>query len=172
MIKLDKLKLDYIKVIAEIIALTSIAFYFIYKNAAGWTEVTMSLDVSTKRVGDPADKTRDILAVTVKVKNGLNNGSIRLSDAVADIRYDKTEVQKRLEGLVRYEIADGKVVHGKQSREKPWTGLGPSEEIALSAYESVSKGSVCTIDVTILAKKSLSHHYHESRSTVVSLPIE
>jgi len=53
----------------------------------------MSLDVSKKRVGDPADKTRDILRSRVKVKNGLNC-SIRLSDAVADIRYDKTEVQK------------------------------------------------------------------------------
>ena len=92
-LKLDKLKLDYIKVIVEILAFLSIGFYFLYKNAAGWTGMTMSLDISTHRVHDPNDKTKDILGVIVKVKNGLNNGTIRLSDAVAAIKYDKVTLE-------------------------------------------------------------------------------
>ncbi len=165
--KLPDMKLEKVKIIAEIIALFSIAFYFLYKNAAGWTEVTMSLDISTNRVHDPADKTKDILGVIVKV----NNGSIRLSDAVAVIKYDKVTLENTLEGIVRYEIENGKVIHGKQSTEKPWTGLGPNEEILLSTYASVSTGAVCIVDVTVLAKRLLNKHCNESRSTAISLPI-
>jgi hypothetical protein len=169
--KLTDIKLEKVKIIVEILALLSVACYFIYKNAAGWTEVTISLDISTNRVDDPADKTKDILGIIVKVKNGNNNGSLRLSDAVVAFKYNDVTIHKRLEGIVRYEIENGRVVLGKQSTEKPWAGLGPNEEILLSAYTSISKGSVCIVDVTILAKKFLNKHCNECRSTTISLPI-
>jgi hypothetical protein len=169
--KLPDMKLEKVKIIAEIIALFSIAFYFLYKNAAGWTEVTMSLDIVTNRVHNPDDKTKDILGVIVKVKNGNNNGSIRLSDAVAAIKYDNVTLENGLEGIVRYEIENGKVIRGKQSTQKPWTGLGPNEEILLSTYANVSTGAVCIVDVTVLAKRLLNRHCNESRSTAISLPI-
>jgi hypothetical protein len=170
--KLADIKLEKVKIIVEILAFLSVASYFLYKNAAGWTGMTMSLDVVTNRVHDPNDKTKDILGVIVKVKNGLNNGTIRLSDAVAAIKYDNVTLEKGLEGIVRYEIENGKVIPGKQSREKPWTGLGPNEEILLSTYATVSKGSVCIVDVAVSAKKFLNTRCNESRSTAISLPIE
>lgn len=169
--KLTNVTLEKIKIFAEILALLSVAFYFLYKNAAGWTGISTSIDISTNRVHDPCDKSKDILEVIVKVKNGVNSGTIRLSDAVAAIKYDKVTLENRLEGLVRYEIENGKVIEGKQSKEKPWTGLGPDEGIQLSTYASVARGSVCTVDVTILARKFLHKQSNESRSTAVSLPI-
>jgi hypothetical protein len=161
-----------IQVIAQILALVSVAGYFLYKNAAGWTDVTMSLDIVTQRVHDPADRTKDILGVTVKLKNG-NTGKIRLSDAVATIAYEATTLEKELEGIVRYEIDEGKVVPGQEATRSPSrTGLGPNQEILLSTYERVPTGATCLIDVTILAKRSLKTVLREARSAAVSLPIE
>ena len=168
--KLPTIKLEKIKIIAEIIALLSVAVYFFYQNAAGWTEVSISLDITTNRVHDPADKTKDILGVIVKVKNG-NTGAIRLYDAIAAIRYDKVTLENKLEGIVRYEIENGKVIQGKESSEPRWTGLAPNEEILLSTYASVSTGAVCIVDVTVLAKRYLNAHFNECRSTTISLPI-
>jgi hypothetical protein len=157
-----------IQVIAQILAVVSVAGYFLYKNAAGWTDVTMSLDIVTQRVHDPADRTKDILGVTVKLKNG-NTGKIRLSDAVATI----ATLEKELEGIVRYEIDEGKVVPGQEATRSPSrTGLGPNQEILLSTYERVPTGATCLIDVTILAKRSLKTVLREARSAAVSLPIE
>ena len=159
-----------VKNFAEIVALVSIAGYFFYQNAAGWKEVSMSLDVTTKRVHDPCDKDKDILAVIVKLKNG-NTGSIRITDATAAIKYDKTTIVKTLEGIVRYEIVNGKAIQGKQCPEKLWTGLGPTEEILLSTYASVPTDKVCIIDVTVLAKRKLRTYCSEGRSATISLPI-
>jgi hypothetical protein len=170
--KLNNMTLDKIKILAEVLAFLSIAFFFIYKNAAGGQGVSLSVNISTERVGDPCDKSKDILGVIVKIKNGANSGTVRLSDAVAAFKYDKVTLENRLEGLIRYEIENGKVILGKQSKEKPWTGLGPAEEIQLSTYASVAKGSVCIVDVTILARKFMHKKSNESRSTAVSMPIE
>jgi len=164
---IDALKVRHI---AEIIALASIAGYFLFQNAAGWQEVSMSLDVTTQRVHDPCDKDKDIIAVVVKLKNG-NTGAIRISDAVAAIRYDKITLENKLEGIVRYAIENGKVVQGKQCPEKLWTGLGPNEEILLSTYASVPAGKVCIVDVTVLAKRKLRTYLSEGRSATISLPI-
>jgi len=159
-----------VKYIAEIIALISIAGYFLYQNAAGWKEVSMSIDVNTQRVHDPCDKDKDILGVFVKLKNG-NTGTIRITDATAAVKYDKTTIVKTLEGIVRYEVENEKVIQGKQSIEKPRTGLGPNEEILLSTYASVSADAVCVVDVTVLAKRKLRTYCSEGRSATVSLPI-
>ena len=159
-----------VKNIAEIVALISVAGYFFYQNAAGWKEVSMSLDVTTKRVHDPCDKDKDIIAVVVKLKNG-NTGAIRISDAIAAIKYDKITIVNTLEGIVRYQIENGKVVQGKQCPEKLWTGLGPNEEILLSTYASVPTDAVCIVDVTVLAKRKLRTYLSEGRSATISLPI-
>jgi hypothetical protein len=39
---------------------------------AGWLEVSMSLDIETNRVHDPASNADDILAITVRLTNGAN----------------------------------------------------------------------------------------------------
>lgn len=167
-----KITLYSIQVIAQVLALMSVAGYFLYKNAAGWTDVTMSLNIVTHRVPDPADETQDILGITVKLKNG-NTGKIRLSDAIAAIKYDTVTVEKALEGIVRYEIENGKAIYGKQATQSPpRTGLGPDQEMLLSTYVQVPTGSVCLIDVTIVAKRLLKTVYRESRSTAVSVPLQ
>ena len=168
--KFPNIEVLKVKNFAEIIALVSIAGYFLYQNAAGWKEVSMSLDVTTERVHDPCDKDKDIIGVVVKLKNG-NTGAIRVSDAIAAIRYDKITIVNRLEGIVRYEIENGKVIQGKQCPEKLWTGLGPNEEILLSTYASVSTDAVCIVDVTVLAKRKLRTYLSEGRSATISLPI-
>ena len=168
--KLPNIELLKVKAFVEVIALLSIAGYFMYKNAAGWEEVSMSINVDTKRVHDPCDKDKDIIGVVVKLKNG-NTGKIRVSDAIAAIRYDKITIVNTLEGIVRYEIKNGKAIQGKQCPEKLWTGLGPTEEILLSTYASVPTDKVCIIDVTVLAKRKLRTYCSEGRSAAISLPI-
>jgi len=168
--RLPKINIEKLKTIAEIAALFSVAVYFFYQYAAGWKEITMSLDITTNRIQYPTDKTKDILGVVVKLKNG-DFGAIRLSDAIAAIRYDNVTLENRLEGIVRYEIENGKVIQGKQCAKTPMTGLGPNEEILLSTYARVPAGAVCIIDVTVLAKRYIKNCYNESRSTTISLPI-
>jgi len=169
--KRPKITLKNMQTIAQILALLSVSGYFLYKNAAGWTEVTMSLDIVTNRVHDPKDENMDILGVLVKLKNG-NMGKIRLSDAIATIKYDTIALEKELEGIVRYEIEDGKVIQGKQAtKTPPRTGLGPDQTILLSTYARVPAGTVCIIDVTIVSKRLLKSVYREARSAAVSLPL-
>ena len=76
-----RINIETVKNLVEIVALFAAAAYFSFRLVSGWIDVSLSLDVATERIRDPTDKSIDILAVNVRIKNG-DNGSVRIADAV------------------------------------------------------------------------------------------
>jgi len=166
-----RINIETVKNLVEIVALFAAAAYFSFRLVSGWIDVSLSLDVATERIRDPTDKSIDILAVNVRIKNG-DNGSVRIADAVVSFSYGNDSVTKTLQGIVRYDFADGKLIPGKASPTTPRAGLGPGMQIVFSTYTRVPTGAVCSVDVTVLGKRYNNPNYSESRSAVISLPLD
>lgn len=164
-----KTPFDKIKLCAEICAFLGAAGFFVYHFCIGWFEQSLSTSVETSRVHDPMYDGQDILAITVRFKNAV--GLVRISDAIAHVQFDDGAITNRLQGIVRYDYVDGKLIPGKVSPRKPRTGLGPDQEIMLSTFVKVPEHSTCVIDTAILVWQWRRSALCEVRSAAISLPL-
>lgn len=164
-----KSTLEKVKLFVEICAFLAAGGFFVYHFLAGWFEPSLSSRIETSRVHDPLNEGQDLLAITVRIKNGT--GLIRLGDSIAYIKYDDTAITNRLEGINRYDYNNGRLLPGQLNPKKPATGLGPDEEIMLSTFVKVPKHSTCVIDTAVLIRRPRNTNYHQGRSAAISLPL-
>jgi hypothetical protein len=164
-----KSTLEKVKLFVEICAFLAAGGFFVYHFLAGWFEPSLSSRIETLRVHDPTNEGQDILAITVRIKNGP--GLIRLGDSIAYLRYDDKIITNRLEGIDRYDYTNGRLLPGQVHPKTPATGLGPEEEIMLSTWVKVPEHATCVIDTAILIRRPRNTAFHEARSAAISLPL-
>lgn len=160
--------------VAQILAFSSAAVFFIYKVFTGYFVPNMSLDPEITRRTDE-ETGNDMLIVKVSLSKG-DKGSINIHDAkvrftgdfgqrivdligINRLSFDSTEINNKDKKLIAWD---------RISRKKPFLRIGPQESTVFSCVCEVSKNATTLVEVVILGKKPNSWLKSQWRASLVS----
>jgi hypothetical protein len=163
------------KAIAETVALTCAAVFFLWKVISGYLHVELGLSISSSRT--PQLNGNDLLVVTAKLNKGAR-GSVRLHDVQVRLTFDGTVLTKPLIGFHRQSYRTetigstkrGVISWDKPSSSAPLLRLSPDEETEFSCYAEIPKPTVCVIELAVLGRESSWLGFSQWRASHVSTP--
>jgi len=164
-----------VKTLAEIIAYTSAAVFFIWKLRSGYFIVNVVLSAKVDRVH--RDSEADYLAIAAKLSKG-GIGSLVLHDARARIRHEQNITDLELLGCERLATwtemgmpPRTRIDFDKKSSVQPFIFLPPNEEATFSNYAVVPRSAPCIVEVAIGGKRLGRKRMGQWRSSIISLPL-
>lgn len=164
------------KDLAEVIALSAAAIFFLYKLISGYLIINLTMKVDCERRAINSNK-QDILAITVQLSKG-DRGSLEIHDATINVECEDRTQEVELLGFRRstYRPRDDyekykKVNWGVQSNEAPFLRLTPGEETQLAAKCLVPKDKPCAVQAVVLGKRTKGWKVGQWKAACVSLPI-
>ncbi len=166
----SRFTLEEVKNLVQIVALGLAACYFTYTWAIGRFWVSVSLDIETSRVHDPANAKKDIIAISMSVKNG-GQMSLRIHDAAVKITYDTMVCTQRLEGITRYAVEDHRLLLTTPHPTILEAGLGSGQQTEFGTWVRVPRNVACKIEGGVLVKQRWNWSYPQSLVSGVSLPV-
>ena len=166
--------LEYLKDIAQTIAMAFGGVYFGYKAFIEYFRVNLSLSVKCSR--EKHSDTEDWLVVSVTLDKG-SNGSLTLHDAQARVTYAASEHVVTFPGIERSSYEDAErpflrkvIAWGSVSTSSPHLKMIPGEKTELTTYCKVPSGEVCLVEVAVLGQQTKKNPVGQWKASCVSLP--